>query len=177
MNKIKPQQALAVLLACVALLLLKQEISIFLLKQELHNTTHDHTIQLNVLKSKYSTDLALLEAEVDALKLENEFQAIQMEGQAEELQYYQQYSMDMAEAINEYRLALLEAVPYIQFPTEWDGPILSKAKGCIMGPSGRETYYNLNMKNCIKKMRQLGYTQRAYPYWIREDGLKCWAHM
>lgn len=172
MNKIKPQQALAVLLACVAVLLLKQEISIFLLKQELQNTTHDQAIQLNILKSQYSTKISLLEAEIDELELENEFQAIQIEGQAVELQYYRQYSIDMAEALNEYRQALLEAVPYIQFPAEWDGPVLSKAKGCIMGPSGRETYYNLNMKNCIKKMRQLGYTQRAYPYWIREDGAK-----
>ena len=41
-----------------------------------------------------------------------------------------------------------------------------------MGPSGRETYYNLRMDNCVAYMRELGYDELEYPYWIRDDGAK-----
>ena len=127
----------------------------------------------NIVKAiDYNTSIASLEEQVAILIEENAVQAGIINSQAEELAYYKEYTFGMADALGEYQQALKEAVPYIQFPTEWEGSVLSKAKGCIMGPSGRETYYNLNMKNCIKKMRQLGYTMRAYPYWIREDGAK-----
>lgn len=172
MNKIKPQQALAILLACIAVLLLKQEISIVLLKQELRSTTHDLEVQMNIQKSQYSTDLSILKIEIDELKLENEVQAMQIEGQQEQLEYCTLYVNDLEALVNEYYITLQEAIPYYQFPTTWEGQVLTKAKGSITGPSGRETYYNLNMKNCIKHMRQRGYSERAYPYWIRDDGAK-----
>ena len=41
-----------------------------------------------------------------------------------------------------------------------------------MGPSGRETYYNLYMGNCVNYMRDLGYDEIQYPYWVRDDGAK-----
>lgn len=41
--------------------------------------------------------------------------------------------------------------------------------GRVAGPSGEETYYNLNMKNCVARMHDLGYEGE---YWIREDGVK-----
>lgn len=127
----------------------------------------------NIAKtSDHNLAIAMLESQVATLMEENALQAIQIESQASALEYYQQCNMDMAVAINDYQKALQEAVPYIQFPTEWDGAVLTKSKGCITGPSGRETYYNLPMGVCIKHMRQRGYTLRAYPYWIREDGAK-----
>lgn len=45
-------------------------------------------------------------------------------------------------------------------------------RGGYMGPSGRETYYNLNMSLCVAYMRDLGYDEIEYPYWIRDDGAK-----
>lgn len=45
-------------------------------------------------------------------------------------------------------------------------------RGGYMGPSGRETYYNLNMSLCVAYMRDLGYDEIEYPYWIRNDGAK-----
>ena len=45
-------------------------------------------------------------------------------------------------------------------------------RGGYMGPSGRETYYNLNMGLCVAYMRDLGYDEIEYPYWIRDDGAK-----
>lgn len=49
------------------------------------------------------------------------------------------------------------------------GPVLSKGRGTIQGPSGKETYYNLNMAGVVSIMRGLGYD---YEYWVRDDGVK-----
>lgn len=54
----------------------------------------------------------------------------------------------------------------------WSGDVLTKSKGVVYGPSGKETYYNLNMTNVINTMRRLGYSEEEYPYWIRDDGVK-----
>ena len=49
------------------------------------------------------------------------------------------------------------------------GPSLSKGRGTIQGPSGKETYYNLNMSGVVSIMRRMGYD---YEYWVRDDGVK-----
>ena len=49
---------------------------------------------------------------------------------------------------------------------------ITKERGGYMGPSGRETYYNLYMGNCVAYMRELGYDEILYPEWIRDDGAK-----
>lgn len=56
--------------------------------------------------------------------------------------------------------------------SSWTGDVLSKSKGVVNGPSGRETYYNLNMTSVINSMRRAGYSEVEYPYWVREDGVK-----
>lgn len=56
-----------------------------------------------------------------------------------------------------------------------NGPMddhLTKYKGKFNGPSGLETYYNLNMNKIVIIMRSEGYDEEAYPYWIRDDGVK-----
>ena len=57
-------------------------------------------------------------------------------------------------------------------PANAEGDRISKERGGYMGPSGRETYYNLKMDLCVFYMRELGYDETNYPYWIREDGAK-----
>lgn len=54
----------------------------------------------------------------------------------------------------------------------WDGPVLTKRSGTVMGPSGKETYYNLPMQGVVNRMRRLGYDEENWPYWIRNDGAK-----
>ena len=49
---------------------------------------------------------------------------------------------------------------------------ITKERGGYMGPSGRETYYNLYMGNVVGYMRELGYDEIEYPYWVRDDGAK-----
>ena len=51
----------------------------------------------------------------------------------------------------------------------WSGSKLTKSGGVNNGPSGKETYYNLNMSGCIRIMKDLGYN---YRYWVRSDGVK-----
>lgn len=51
----------------------------------------------------------------------------------------------------------------------WDGDVLSAWIGTVEGPSGKETYYNLDMSGVIDIMRSLG---NKDDYWVREDGCK-----
>ena len=51
----------------------------------------------------------------------------------------------------------------------WDGPVLSAYAGTVQGPSGKETYYNLDMSGIVEIMRGMGNTDE---YWVREDGCK-----
>lgn len=53
--------------------------------------------------------------------------------------------------------------------SDWDGPVLNSFNGTVMGPSGKETYYNLDMSGVIQIMRGMGNTDE---YWVREDGCK-----
>lgn len=52
---------------------------------------------------------------------------------------------------------------------EWNGSVLTRASGVNIGPSGRETYYNLPMEGVISIMRSMG---NADEYWVRDDGVK-----
>ena len=54
-------------------------------------------------------------------------------------------------------------------PTNYNGAVLTRFAGTIMGPSGKETYYNLNMSGVIAIMQGAGYN---YEYWVRDDGVK-----
>ena len=55
----------------------------------------------------------------------------------------------------------------------WRGPVLTARAGTVMGPSGKETYYNLPMHGVVRIMRNMGFSESEFPYWIREDGVKC----
>ena len=52
---------------------------------------------------------------------------------------------------------------------EYTGAVLSPHRGFVIGPSGEETYYNLNMSGVVKIMRAMGNTDK---YWVRSDGCK-----
>lgn len=46
---------------------------------------------------------------------------------------------------------------------------LTASKGVNYGPSGKETYYNLNMNGVVATMQGMGIPGQ---YWVREDGVK-----
>ena len=75
-------------------------------------------------------------------------------------------------------LSSISAIPYVTtnpvIPmynenTRWKGPVLTKSIGTIIGPSGKETYYNLNMAGVVNIMRRMGNDDE---YWVRDDGVK-----
>ena len=57
--------------------------------------------------------------------------------------------------------------------TSYSGGKLSKSRGTIQGPSGKETYYNLNMSGVVSIMRRMGFSEAEYPYNVMADGVKC----
>lgn len=57
--------------------------------------------------------------------------------------------------------------------TSYSGSKLTRSRGSIQGPSGKETYYNLNMSGVISIMRRQGFSEAEYPYNVRADGVKC----
>lgn len=46
---------------------------------------------------------------------------------------------------------------------------LTSQGGRFAGPSGSETYYNLNMSNIVQRLKSYGFEGE---YWVREDGCK-----
>ncbi len=54
----------------------------------------------------------------------------------------------------------------------YDGPVLTRSAGVVYGPSGKETYYNMDMSGVISIMRGMGFDADSYPYWVRDDGCK-----
>ena len=65
--------------------------------------------------------------------------------------------------------ALWEGVRTQTRNPDWDGPVLSRSAGSVTGPSGKETYYNLNMSGVVSIMRSMGNYDE---YWVRNDGCK-----
>lgn len=53
--------------------------------------------------------------------------------------------------------------------SSWSGQALTPQAGAIIGPSGKETYYNLDMSGVISIMRGIGNNDE---YWVRSDGVK-----
>ena len=58
---------------------------------------------------------------------------------------------------------------YVYDGSNYDGAVLNPTMGVVYGPSGKETYYNLNMSGVVNIMRGMGNTDQ---YWVREDGAK-----
>ena len=52
------------------------------------------------------------------------------------------------------------------------GEHAKKANETVNGPNGKETYYNLPMHGVVQIMRDAGFSEAEYPYWIRDDGCK-----
>ena len=50
-----------------------------------------------------------------------------------------------------------------------DGGSLNPFNGVYYGPSGRETYYNLDMSRVVYYMKAMGIDKK---YWVRDDGVK-----
>lgn len=67
----------------------------------------------------------------------------------------------------------------------WDGPVLTASKGVNYGPTGKETYYNMDMSGIVRAVQRGGWLYNdcinkniidnildSSGYWVREDGCK-----
>ena len=56
-------------------------------------------------------------------------------------------------------------------PITYNHPLITR--GTILGPSGKETWYDLPMHKVLSDMANRGYSElTGYAYWIRDDGVK-----
>ena len=78
------------------------------------------------------------------------------------------YSLSSAGMESQAEIAVEKYEEYLE-SIRWKGPVLSKRSGTVIGPSGKETYYNLNMDGVVRIMRRMGNEDE---YWVREDGCK-----
>ena len=69
------------------------------------------------------------------------------------------------EAAGYYTYYYTESVSYYETP----GDHLTRSGGVYNGPSGRETYYNLNMNGIVSRAHDRGIEG---DYWVRDDGVK-----
>ena len=111
------------------------------------------------------------QAQIEALKVddirkeENEAQS-KMEQEEMIVEKVSEGKEDWAQAVKDERRAELASQTRSM---NWNGPVLSRSKGSVYGPSGKETYYNLNMSGCVRNMNRRGY---YYEVWVRNDGCK-----
>lgn len=68
--------------------------------------------------------------------------------------------------------AAQSSVTQSTYTIDYSGAVLNPSNGSIIGPSGKETYYNLDMSGVVRIMRNMGYSAEEYPYWVRSDGAK-----
>ena len=68
--------------------------------------------------------------------------------------------------------AARNSVTQSTYTINYSGAVLNPSAGAIIGPSGKETYYNLDMSGVVRIMRNMGYSAEEYPYWVRSDGAK-----
>jgi hypothetical protein len=72
---------------------------------------------------------------------------------------------------SEFLVNSKDETSYKTIPVNWSGKILNRKDGTVTGPSGKETFYNLNMNKVIEYVRrETGYLEE---YWVRDDGVKC----
>ena len=89
------------------------------------------------------------------------------------------YPAPKTDEIEDYGLIAKAATPTIEdaekpaakIEYKYD-TVIEKLVGVHQGPSGKETWYDLNMDGVVELMRGFGYGEDEYPYWIREDGAK-----
>lgn len=135
---------------------------------------------INKIANRTTNDICVLsdtQSEVndrlDDLEHDNMIQDLRLDLHHDILELHSQRFEDVVHEVNSFESAVENLTPsHISLPTTWTGNRLSRNGGVVNGPSGRETYYNMDMSFCISRMRSKGYSEKDYPYWVRDDGCK-----
>ena len=129
------------------------------------------------ITSSYKHEIDVLTKKVAELKEDNKLldrQAVKdADSYERRIEALNKQISDLNEVIKsqEEELKKLRSESLTNLLTKTDN-CLTKEKGVFEGVSGKETYYNLPMKEVVERMRRLGYDAEDYPYWEREDGCK-----
>ena len=83
------------------------------------------------------------------------------------IEYQEDLGYVRSDYISDEKVEIIEQTP------TYNGEKLTRSKGVVYGPSGKETYYNLPMNGVIRLMKDLGYDCE---YWVREDGCKMYGN-
>ena len=78
------------------------------------------------------------------------------------------YKDDVAYVCSDYLIDSIEGIEKFTYNYDWTGRKVNKHDGTVTGPSGKETYYNLDMSRIVKMMQSRGFGE----YWVRSDGAK-----
>ena len=119
-----------------------------------------------------NTDAYLLRCQINSNASAIQVQANKYKELQSDVDDLKMINLDTQERVKAFQDAVILAAPTIELARTWDGPELTQYKGVNYGPSGRETYYNLYMGTVVKYMRDLGYSESEYQYWVRDDGVK-----
>ena len=101
--------------------------------------------------------------------------AAEAETYAQETQSYVQETSSAAETAAAQEVSEQEeetvssSQTYAASSSTYSGEKLNAVNGMVNGPSGTETYYNLNMSGVISNMQSMGIEGE---YWVRDDGVK-----
>jgi len=114
---------------------------------------------------------------VDAAKVETEIPKVEFSMSCEVVKIGERVSTEVSQKVEAEKKAEAERKAEAKRKAEaeknrWKGEILTASKGVVQGPSGKETYYNLDMSGVVKIMRGMGFSEDKYPYHVREDGVK-----
>lgn len=133
-------------------------------------TPVDYTMYVNStagLNARTSPDTSSDSNVIDIIPFQNEVEVI---GEYDDYWVVIQWSNDALYVSSEYLQSEYPEDPEVKtYNYTWNGEVLNSVNGKIHGPSGVETYYNMEMGNIVDRMYYKGY---CYEYWIRSDGVK-----
>lgn len=135
--------------------------------EEIHSMT-DATTETNAeviyLPAEPSDDEIVMEVRPELLDNATPLEAVMVEVATPSQAFEEPQKFITSEVTTEEIICATEAEPIKSGLTAF--------AGVYQGPSGKETYYNLDMSGVIAIMRSMGYSEDEYPYWVRDDGVK-----
>ena len=133
-------------------------------------------VEKTVKNSKKKADEKAKKIAEEAQKEAKEKAKAEEEAKAQEEAQKQAEEQAKAEAEATAQVAQQAQTQIVQTTTtdssvnaSWNGSVLTASAGVNYGPSGKETYYNLNMSGVVSIMRSMGNNDE---YWVRSDGAK-----
>lgn len=146
----------------VASLILPTTLSTISAKTSVKSCVQEKVVEITGIQTKLKED-----AEKAQKKAEEEEKARQEAEQKAQEEAEQSTAEEQESQQNSEQVSAQNTEATVN--TAWNGSALSASAGVNYGPSGKETYYNLDMSGVVSIMRGIGNTDA---YWVRSDGVK-----